>query len=59
MFKQEKRLLGTKDSYWSWLRETVKAKRDRMYKMVSEAGFRPILPEGSYFMVVDLTTFGN
>ena len=54
-FKQERLLLGTKDSYWYWLQETLLQKRNRMYSMAKEAGLNPIIPDGGYFMVADIS----
>jgi len=55
MFEKEKDLIGTDDSYWKWLHDILIKKRDRMYEISKEAGFQPIMPEGGYFMVADLT----
>lgn len=58
VLKDEKKLLGTEHSYWKWLRDNLTLKRDRMYKMASEAGLHPIMPEGGYFMVADASKAG-
>jgi len=57
-FRQERQLLGTEHSYWHWLRENLTAKRNRMYKMISDAGLKPIMPEGGYFMMADVRELG-
>lgn len=54
--KQERQLLGTPHSYWSFLGETMTKKREQMFKIASEAGLNPIVPEGGYFMIMDLST---
>ena len=59
MFEKEKDLIGTDDSYWKWLHDILIKKRDRMYEISKEAGFQPIMPEGGYFMVADLTKLGK
>jgi len=53
-FRHEKPLLGSKDSYWYWLVKTMTEKRDRIYKMLSDAQLNPIMPQGGYFMVADI-----
>merc|ERR1712080_378716 len=55
-FRIEKKLLGTEKSYWHWLANIMKVKRDRIYKMLVEANLKPIMPQGGYFMVADVTT---
>ncbi|XP_065650320.1 kynurenine--oxoglutarate transaminase 3 [Hydra vulgaris] len=54
-FKHEKLLLGTPDSYWHWLRQIMTGKRQQMYDIVKEAKLKPIMPDGGYFMLVDIT----
>ena len=34
-------------------------KREQMFKIASEAGLNPIVPEGGYFMIMDLSTLGK
>lgn len=58
-FKQERLLLGTKDSYWYWLQETLLQKRNRMYDMAKKAGLKPIIPDGGYFMVADISSLSK
>ena len=58
-FKKERLLLGTKDSYWYWLQETLLQKRNRMYGMAKEAELKPIIPDGGYFMVADISSLSK
>jgi len=51
--EHELKLLGTKDSYWTWLVDTLHSKRDDLAKMVRTSGMIPIIPEGGYFMLAD------
>ena len=51
--EHELKLLGTKDSYWTWLVDTLHSKRDDLAKMVRASGMIPIIPEGGYFMLAD------
>ena len=51
--EHELKLLGTKDSYWTWLVDTLHSKRDHLAKMVRASGMIPIIPEGGYFMLAD------
>lgn len=47
--------LGQPDCYFSSLAMELEGKRDRMAAILQEAGMAPILPEGGYFMMVDVT----
>ena len=53
--EHEIKLFGTKDSYWKWLIDTLTDKRDKLAKMVEAAGMVPIIPEGGYFMMADMS----
>jgi len=33
-------------------------KRERMFQIASDAGLNPIMPQGGYFMVMDLSQTG-
>ncbi|CAL8392695.1 unnamed protein product [Boreogadus saida] len=47
--------LGQPDCYFSSLAAELEEKRDRMAAILREAGMNPILPEGGYFIIVDVT----
>ena len=53
--EHEIKLLGTKDSYWKWMVDTLFAKRNQLVDMVKAAGMVPIIPEGGYFMMADVS----
>ena len=53
--EHEIKLLGTKDSYWKWLVDTLTTKRDELTDMVKASGMVPIIPEGGYFMMADMS----
>jgi len=52
-FEVELARLGQPDSYFLSLPRELKEKRDFMAKFLSEAGMRPTIPEGGYFMLAD------
>jgi len=56
-FKIEKQLVGTEHSYWQWLQSDLIAKRKRVWEAITNAGLKPITPEGGYFMMVDIKDF--
>ncbi|KAM9357715.1 kynurenine--oxoglutarate transaminase 3-like isoform 1-T2 [Symphorus nematophorus] len=48
-------LMGQPECYFSSLAEELEGKRDHMAAILEEAGMTPIIPEGGYFMLVDVT----
>lgn len=52
-------LMGQPDCYFSSLAEELEVKRDRMAAIVTEAGMNPVIPEGGYFMIVDVTSLNQ
>lgn len=48
-------LMGQPECYFSSLAEELEGKRDRMAAILKDAGMTPIIPEGGYFMLVDVT----
>ncbi|XP_053329301.1 uncharacterized protein LOC128503280 [Spea bombifrons] len=56
-FQREVERLGKPDCYFVQLRNQLQKKRDRLRRSLSEVGMTPINPEGSYFMVADISCF--
>ncbi|TKS74114.1 Kynurenine--oxoglutarate transaminase 3 [Collichthys lucidus] len=52
-------LMGQPECYFSSLAEELECKRDRMAAIVTEAGMIPVIPEGGYFMLVDVTSLNQ
>ena len=52
-FEIELSRLNSDDCYFKSLPRELKAKRDRMAKILLEVGLKPIVPDGGYFMVAD------
>lgn len=48
-------VMGQPDCYFSSLAEELLEKRDRMSSIIQEAGMTPVIPEGGYFMLVDVS----
>ncbi|KFP39026.1 Kynurenine--oxoglutarate transaminase 3 [Chlamydotis macqueenii] len=44
------------DCYFYSLSRELESKRDRMAQLLQEAGLNPIIPDGGYFMIVDVST---
>ncbi|XP_075471708.1 kynurenine--oxoglutarate transaminase 3 isoform X3 [Ascaphus truei] len=54
LFKDFKRM-DEPECYFSSLPRELQAKRDRMALLLQGAGLKPIVPEGGYFMVADIS----
>ncbi|KAM3876044.1 kynurenine--oxoglutarate transaminase 3-like [Diretmus argenteus] len=52
-------LMGQPECYFSSLADELEGKRDRMAAILQEAGMTPIIPEGGYFMLVDVTALNQ
>eukprot|EP00871_Galdieria_phlegrea_P002766 jgi/Galph1/3490/GphlegSOOS_G2177.1 len=42
-------------TYYEWLRMSYQQKRDYFYDVLKEAGYHPIKPQGSFFIMVDIS----
>ncbi|XP_017105033.2 kynurenine aminotransferase [Drosophila bipectinata] len=58
-FEKELERLGQPESYFLSLPRELKQKRDYMAKFLSDAGMRPTIPEGGYFMLADWSPVAN
>lgn len=47
------------ECYFNALPRELEAKRDRMACLLQEAGLKPVVPEGGYFMIADVSVLGN
>lgn len=52
-------IMGQPECYFSSLAEELEAKRDRMAAILQEVGMTPVIPEGGYFMLVDVTSLNQ
>ncbi|VVC26954.1 Hypothetical protein CINCED_3A015005 [Cinara cedri] len=56
-FEHEIALLGTPNSYFQTLSDELQPKMNYLFKILQDGGFKPIMPEGGYFMIADWTNF--
>ena len=56
--ERETQILGQDDSYFKQLPRMLQVKRDEMYTALKEVGMNPIIPEGGYFMMADISKMG-
>ncbi|XP_068599141.1 kynurenine--oxoglutarate transaminase 3-like [Brachionichthys hirsutus] len=52
-------LMGQPECYFSSLAEELEAKKDRLAAILQEAGMTPVVPEGGYFMIVDVSALNQ
>lgn len=57
-FEHEINLLNTPGSYFQTLSSELKPKMIYLFESLQNNGFKPIIPEGGYFMIADWTHFG-
>ncbi|CAG2160485.1 unnamed protein product [Oppiella nova] len=58
-FERELQRMGTPDSYWAQLSQSLESKRNRISKFLTEADMSPTLPEGGYFIIADFSRLAD
>ncbi|XP_055497333.1 kynurenine--oxoglutarate transaminase 3-like isoform X2 [Leucoraja erinacea] len=53
--RKERSRLKEQDCYFTLLAHELEAKRDRMAQLLLAAGMKPVIPEGGYFMIADIS----
>ncbi|XP_012695084.1 kynurenine--oxoglutarate transaminase 3 [Clupea harengus] len=51
--------MGQPDCYFSSLADELEGKRDRLAGILRSIGMTPVVPEGGYFMIVDVTALNQ
>jgi kynurenine--oxoglutarate transaminase/cysteine-S-conjugate beta-lyase/glutamine--phenylpyruvate transaminase len=51
--------LESAESYFEMLRSELRLKRDMLAESLAEAGLEPIVPDGAYYMAVDISKFAH
>ncbi|XP_038637834.1 kynurenine--oxoglutarate transaminase 1-like isoform X1 [Scyliorhinus canicula] len=54
-FVKEYGCLGAPESYFINLRQELQLKRDRLAACLVSVGLKPVIPEGGYFLIVDIS----
>lgn len=55
-FQKEYEQLGTPESYFQQLPARLHHKRRKLASCLESVGLQPILPEGGYFMIADISS---
>jgi aminotransferase len=50
--------LAFPDDYYAKLQHDYQSRRDAMLAMLTRAGFRPFIPQGAYYVMADISSFG-
>lgn len=54
-FELEVSRLNQPESYFKSISEELKPKRDQLAKLLLDIGLTPVIPEGGYFMLADIS----
>lgn len=54
-FQREYNMFGTEESYFRQLPKQLQTKCERLANCMSSVGLQPIMPEGGYFMMMDIS----
>ena len=57
--ERETAILGQDDSYFKQLPRMLQLKRDEMYAALKDVGMSPIIPQGGYFMLANISELGS
>nr|XP_043867860.1 kynurenine--oxoglutarate transaminase 1 isoform X1 [Solea senegalensis] len=55
-FDREYELFGTPESYFQQLPDILQHKRKKLASFLESVGLQPIMPEGGYFMITDISS---
>jgi len=58
-FELELSRFDTPECYFNSIKEEIRPKRDALAKLLKEAGLEPVVPEGGYFMMADISKIAN
>lgn len=58
-FDREYEVFGTSESYFQQLPAMLHNKRKKLAMSLESVGLKPIMPEGGYFMIVDISSLSK
>lgn len=57
--EREQLHFGQPSSYFVQLPQAMQRSRDHMVRSVQSVGLRPVIPQGSYFFIADISDFSE
>lgn len=57
--QREYNMFGTEESYFTQLPKQLQAKRQRLASCMSRVGLQAVMPEGGYFMMMDISNLSK
>lgn len=58
-FEREQLHFGQPSSYFVQLPQAIQRCRDHMIQSLKSVGLRPVIPQGSYFLITDISEFSE
>lgn len=58
-FEREQLHFGQPSSYFVQLPQYIQRCRDHMIQSLQSVGLRPVIPQGSYFLITDISDFSK
>ena len=58
-FELELSRLDSEECYFNSISNELKPKRDRIVNLLIEAGLTPVIPEGGYFIMADISNIAQ
>lgn len=58
-FEREYEVFETPESYFQQLPAMLHHKKDKLASLLKSVGFKPIMPEGGYFITADFSSIGK
>uniref|UniRef100_A0A8D3BQQ6 Kynurenine aminotransferase 1 n=1 Tax=Scophthalmus maximus TaxID=52904 RepID=A0A8D3BQQ6_SCOMX len=58
-FEREHKLFGSPESYFQQLPATLQQKRTKLAACLESVGLQPVMPEGGYFMIADISSVSD
>lgn len=58
-FEHELQRMNESECYFKSISAELKPKRDKLVQLLTDVGLKPVIPEGGYFMLADISKIAN
>ena len=58
-FELENSRMDSPECYFNSISQELRPKRDKLVNLLLDAGLTPVIPEGGYFMLADISNIAN